>query len=506
MYSVFSNEKAFPELFHLVQTSGIFRDSKVFADAVSKHCPAEVNRDFLTKVSTPGFNLKLFLEQNFVVPLDIEIPIAQKRAVIPMREHLDAMWALLERVPDMAENHSSLTPLPCAYLVPGGRFREIYYWDSYFTMLGYSRDRGPTMLVNMLDNFAYLSREIGHIPNGNRSYFCSRSQPPVFSLMVELLATYQEPEEVYSTYVSQLEAEYGFWMKGVDEVTQEGEHIHRVIRVGDGYLNRYWDNQATPRPESYLEDLELARKSTRSSEELFRDIRAACESGWDFSTRWLDDGQDFENIQTTSVVPVDLNVLIYKLEKLLSVCYESAGRVTEASDMAAKAQCRCELIQELFFNDESGMFVDLNLSDLSHRPTLSLAGMYPLFTGIATEYQAEKVASLINERFLRPGGWVTSLNRSAQQWDAPNGWAPLQWVTFEGLRRYGFEGAAREGALNWVRNNKVVYGQTGALLEKYNVDEIGSLATGGEYKVQHGFGWTNGVLVELEGALAADVT
>ena len=487
-------------LFHAVQTKHIFADSKTFVDAVPKSDPNEIELAYLQGKDEPHFDLKQFVLDNYDVPDEASPEIKRVKAE-NLRAHLDAMWAELERAPDNPEGRSSLIPLPKPYLVPGGRFQEIYYWDSYFTMLGYVLDRGPEMLQNMVENFAHLSRTVGHIPNGNRTYFESRSQPPVLSLMLELLCEYRGVKQVLPKHLAALESEHAFWMRGVNHLTEDGDSTNRVVKVGDGYLNRYWDTMTTPRPESYAEDVALASACARSSEGLYRDIRAACESGWDFSTRWLDCSAQLEGIETTAVIPVDLNVLMYLLESTLAKAYTASGRLDAAESMRRQADQRRALILTHFYDEDRGFFVDLNLADLSPRPTLSLAGLYPLYAGIATPEQADRVQHRVHAEFLREGGWVTTLSSSGQQWDAPNGWAPLQWITYQALMNYGFHAQATTGAERWIDNNQRVYDETGCLFEKYNVETIGHLAGGGEYVVQHGFGWTNGVLVKLKQVL-----
>ena len=143
------------------------------------------------------------------------------------------------------------------------------------------------------------------------------------------------------------------------------------------------------------------------------------------------------------------------------------------------------------------MFMDLSLPDFEVTGTLSIAAAYPLFFGIATPEQAERVAACIHRDFLKAGGWVTSNYDTGQQWDSPNGWAPMQWITYCGLERYGFHEEARAGASRWVEDNIAVYQKHGRLLEKYNVESSGLAGTGGEYEVQDGFGWTNAVLLRL---------
>jgi alpha,alpha-trehalase len=150
------------------------------------------------------------------------------------------------------------------------------------------------------------------------------------------------------------------------------------------------------------------------------------------------------------------------------------------------------------------MFTDLLLPDLQHSPADSLAGVFPLFLDIAGDAQAGQTARRLSADYAQTGGWLTTLTPSAQQWDAPNGWAPLQWVCYRGLSNYGFHDDARTGAMRWLRNNLSVYAATGTLMEKYNVVEIGKPAGGGEYGVQDGFGWTNGVLLRLMDELGAE--
>ena len=123
--------------------------------------------------------------------------------------------------------------------------------------------------------------------------------------------------------------------------------------------------------------------------------------------------------------------------------------------------------------------------------------MYPLFAGVASPDQANRSIEYLSTHFLRPGGWVTTENKSGQQWDAPNGWAPLQWITFIGLKNYGAMDLANEAANRWLNLNEQVFNRTGRMMEKYNVEDLSLDAGGGEYPVQDGFGWTNGVYLAL---------
>ncbi|HEX4932287.1 MAG TPA: trehalase family glycosidase, partial [Gemmatimonadaceae bacterium] len=375
---------------------------------------------------------------------------------------------------------------------------ELYYWDSYFTMLGLAASGHIAMVEQMVENFASLVDRIGLIPNGNRTYYCTRSQPPFFVLMIELLASLKGGASVIDRYAPQLEREYAFWMAGADDVTGEQRAVCRVVGVDGVLLNRHWDDAAAPREESYVEDVELAASTPgRDPAQLYRDVRAACESGWDFSSRWFDETKSLGSIRTTEILPVDLNCLIHRMETVLAGVKERAGDAEAARRYGERAASRQRMIQSVFFDDASGFFQDVELGDLRPTEVRSLAGAYPLFFGLATDAQARRVAAQLEADFLRPGGWVTTLSRTGEQWDAPNGWAPLQWIVCEGLRRYGFDALAREGARRWVAANTQVYRASGAFMEKYDVEDPGRAASGGEYAVQDGFGWTNGVLLRL---------
>jgi len=496
-------DQVYGSLFEAVQLSGIFADSKTFVDAIPRKAPAEIVRSFEARRGEPAFDLERFLHEQFEFP-----PRGAEASRIggggSLRQHIEDLWQVLFRGPDRAADHSSLIPLPQAYVVPGGRFREIYYWDSYFTMLGLATSGRTALIRSMVDNFAYLIERIGFVPNGNRTYYCSRSQPPLFAAMLNLLARVEGRPEVIVDYVAALETEYRFWMAGANELENGAMACRRVVSAAGGVVNRYWDDLDLPRPESYAEDLGLARDSGAKGPQLFRDIRAACESGWDFSSRWLADQDDNGSIRTTQVIPVDLNAILFGVESTLASACGLAGRNADRRFYQARAEARRVAIQDLFFDSGTGMFVDLLLPDLEPSGCRSLAAAFPLFFGAATQAQAERTSRTLESEFLRPGGWTTTLTHSGQQWDAPNGWAPLHWVVFGGLNRYGFAEHAEEGARRWIANNQEVYEKTGRLLEKYNVEQIGAISGGGEYKVQHGFGWTNGVLLNLMDELGID--
>lgn len=495
-------------LYEAIQTSGIFPDSKFFPDCTLKLAPEEILAAYEQAKDQPGFDLKTFVTVHFEFPetSDSDFNSANK----PIREHLENLWNILLREPNLTftPNHSSLIALPHPYIVPGGRFREVYYWDSYFTMLGLQVSGCTEVIQNMVDNFAYQIETIGHIPNGNRTYYLSRSQPPFFALMVSLLAEIKG-EATLLKYRRALEKEYAFWMDGevalTDAKTAAQEEVpilttyRRVVILADGsILNRYWDDEPSPRPEAYLEDIHTAQQSGALPEATYRHLRAAAESGWDFSSRWLQDEKSLASIQTCNLIPVDLNCLLYFLEKTLIHTYRQLPDHTPVEVFKDRARLRKAAILSHCWEAGKGFFFDFNHVEQQKSSVLTLAAVYPLFFQLADAQQAAAVAKMLEEKFLCHGGLLTTLSHSGQQWDAPNGWAPLQWMAFKGLSNYGHHSLAEKIRENWLALCEKTYQETGKMMEKYNVETPDAPGGGGEYPNQDGFGWTNGVYLKLK--------
>ncbi|MBS1486307.1 MAG: alpha,alpha-trehalase TreF [Bacteroidetes bacterium] len=487
-------------------------DGKIFPDSLPKRSLNEICNEFLVKKNDHSFNLNQFISENFDLPspgLDNYRP----DRTVSIEAHISSLWDMLTRKPDKAIPGCSLIPLPYPYVVPGGRFREIYYWDSYFTMLGL-RESGRTDLIqHMVNNFAYLIDTIGYIPNGNRTYFLGRSQPPFFSLMIEMLQNLQEvlpssnEEEVEPLvrYLPQLEKEHQFWMRGIDELHEPNTALHRVVKLSDGsVLNRYWDENNTPRPEAFQEDVMLSRQSKQKPEVLFRHLRAAAESGWDFSSRWFKD-ETFASIHTTDIIPVDLNCLLYHLETTLANIYLRSGNQMKSRHFLMCANQRKAAIKKYCWSDDRHFFFDYDFVEQTPKKHYTLAAAFPLFFELASPEQALAVEQILKHDFLKPGGMTTTLQASGQQWDAPNGWAPLQWVSYQGLLNYGLEDTAHNLKHNWLSIIQKFYLQTSRLTEKYNVLHANE-AAGGEYPNQDGFGWTNGVYLAMKNSGNGDGT
>jgi alpha,alpha-trehalase len=491
-------DKIYGDLFRDVQMSRVFPDGKTFVDCIPKRNPKNIVADYNEQKGNGHFDLKQFVQENFELPRTPQLNyITQEKDVVT---HIKNLWSVLRRDPDTIVIGSSLLPLPNPYIVPGGRFREVYYWDSYFTMLGLQASGEGEMIENMVKNFAYMIDLYGHIPNGNRTYYLSRSQPPFFSLMVELLAELKG-DSVYTTFLPALEKEYQFWMEGAATLKQ-GEASRRVVKLNDTLvLNRYWDDYPFPRQESYREDVETAQKSGRDKVVMYTNLRAGAESGIDFSSRWFKDKKDLITIRVTDMIPVDLNSLLYRLETVLAKANLIAHDEKAANDYVKKAERRRLAIDKYCWNKSLKYYTDYNFKTRRSSDIVTPAGMYPfcVFTK-NPDYMsllARQAADQVKSKLLQPGGITASPFTTGQQWDAPNGWAPLEWMTIWGLDRCGQRELARDIAERWIKLNVDVFKRTGKMMEKYNVVDLNLEAGGGEYPSQDGFGWTNGVLLAL---------
>ncbi|HYX07099.1 MAG TPA: alpha,alpha-trehalase TreF [Bacteroidales bacterium] len=484
------------QLFYDVQNSEIseFRDSKTFCDCVPLF-PLEMIMQSYHKIPEPvdTTTLKNFVEQNFLIPRYTPTFTDSSNILT----HINMLWDTLTRQPDLIHS-GTLIPLPNPYIIPGGRFREVYYWDSYFIMIGLKEAGKTELMHHIIDNFSYLIRMMGFIPNGNRTYYLSRSQPPFYPLMVELLADALHDSTILLHYMPNIKEEYAFWMDGSKDLNDSVRAIRNVVRMDKGtVLNRYWDNLATPRPESYREDRHTAAgakdKFGRAEQETYRNLRAAAESGWDFSSRWFKDTASLLTIHTTDIVPVDLNALLYHMEMTLARAYAMKEMKDSSLYFNQKAKARQSALINYCWNNQNGFFMDYDFRAGQQTSVYSLAGVYPLFFRLADTLQAKKVAATIRNKFLKDGGVVTTTNFTGEQWDAPNGWAPLQWLTIQGLRNYGSDPLADSIKTRWLQLNRSVYYNTWKMVEKYNVVDTAKAGGGGEYPNQDGFGWTNGV-------------
>jgi len=492
----------FGDLYADVALERLFPDSKTFADATAKSPPPEILALYHAQKPNSPEGLKRFVVTHFDLPEEAATPEAPSEQV-PIRRHIDALWTLLTREEPIVPRYSSLLPLPRPYVVPGGRFRELYYWDSYFVMLGLAESGRQDLLEDMAKNFADLMDTYGHAPNGTRTYYLSRSQPPFFFEMVSLLSP-ADPAGAFARYLPELRAEYAYWMEGANALHAGQAHAHAVALEDGSILNRYWDDSDKPRDEAYRQDVMLAAATPRLPQELYRDIRAGAESGWDFSSRWFADARTLAAIDTTEIIPIDLNALMFGLENAIRAGCERAGDDHCAEDFAKRAEARRRAIDRYLWDPSRGVYLDYRWTRTEPIDHITAATLYPLFTRAASQAQAASVARAVEKELLKPGGIVATTLDTGQQWDWPNGWAPLQWIAVEGLSSYGEKTLAETIACRWMVNVSRVYRRTGKLVEKYDVVEPNRPGGGGEYPTQDGFGWTNGVMLKLTALYPAD--
>ena len=484
------------ELFEAVQSARIFTDSKTFPDCAPRMDPLDILIRYRKLQGKPGFDLRKFVVSHFWLPDNIDSDYVSDPSS-SLKDHIDNLWPVLTREPQDHIPWSSLLALPQAYIVPGGRFTETYYWDSYFTMLGLAESGRTDLMKCMADNFAWMIERYGHVPNGNRTYYLSRSQPPVFALMVELFE--EDGVRGARRYLEHLKLEYAFWMDGAGSLLPN-QAYRRVVRMPDGsLLNRYWDDRDTPRDESWFEDVETARRSGRPANEVYRDLRAGAESGWDYSSRWLRDCNRLASIRTTQFVPVDLNAFMYKLENTIANISSLNGDREVEAEFRVKASERRSAVTRYLWDDEQGCYRDYDWRR-EQMALFSAASVVPLYVGLATHEQADRLDTAIRTRLLTPGGILATEYDSGEQWDFPNGWAPLQWMAVQGFKLYGNDALGNEIARSWLNMVNAFYQQNHKLIEKYHIAcSTPREGGGGEYPLQDGFGWTNGVVRRLIG-------
>ncbi len=493
-----SPDEALGDLFAEVQEKKVYNDGKTFVDLIPRKRSQQIKKEYLLAKQDPNFDLREFVTRHFYefehTPATYHTD-ENKTA----HEHVTDLWKVLER--RNRKDRGSLIALPYKYVVPGGRFSEQFYWDSYFIMLGLAVDNRWDLIEDMMKNYAYMIRKFGLIPNASRTYLLSRSQPPFFSHMVKLLARHNGRRRTYLEYLPYMLAEYRFWLKGRKRVGGHADvrAFARVVQMPNGVvLNRYFDNKTTPRPESLREDVETAEQAgVHDSERLYLDLRAGAESGWDFSSRWFADPQEITSIHTTDIVPIDLNCLLYQHEMTIAETYRLMYQPLLARKFQKLAERRAAAINKYMWSEKDQFYMDYDFRVGKSTNCFSVAAVFPLYAKIATPKQAKAVAEKIEKEFLQSGGLVTTLTENGQQWDWPNGWAPLQWVAIQGLREYGHHELANKIKNAWVHSCMEVFKNEHKMIEKYDVTSDSRLGGGGEYELQDGFGWTNGVLIAL---------
>jgi alpha,alpha-trehalase len=384
--------------------------------------------------------------------------------VKPARDYITAYWPKLTRF--HPKDDESLVGLPNPYLVPAYEeghefdFNELYYWDSYFMVQGIMDAEHKKLVIGILENLLTMFERFSIIPNASRTYLMGRSQPPFLtSFIVEVYKAYKLDKKWLARAMKIAEAEYTMvWM---------GTTKPNARQVYKG-LSRYYDI-------NYLNDL------------------AEAESGWDLTTRFGRKALNF--------VPADLNSLLYKYEMDFAYAAKETGDERKARGWETTARIRKQAMDQLMWSEMRGMFFDYDYVKHHRGAVDSLAAYYPMWAGLATEHQAEKLVNSLR-KFEEKGGLTTTDRQHIgqlvpgslpAQWAYPNGWAPLHFIVIKGLQRYGYHNDARRIAMKWLKTNLDWYKKHEVFLEKYNVVQPGKPPVKGVYPSQTGFGWTNAV-------------
>ena len=435
--------------------------------------------------------------------------------------------------------------LPNSYVVPGGRFNEMYGWDSYFIIVGLVRDGRLDLARGMVENFFFEIENYGTVLNANRTYYLTRSQPPFLTSMISLV--YEAQKAAGHDDKAWLNRAYAIAAKDYEN------WVHDPHLAGSTGLSRYFDYGDGPAPESVQDETGVYRRvagyfvahpefsgsylvgkegsrtqkaagsayalqvcdvptnsdaktacdpagSVSLSADYYKGDRSMRESGFDISFRFGPYGA-----ATHHFAPICLNSLLYKTEKDLQEIAKQLGKHDEAQKWGERAEQRKKLINQYLWDQERGLFFDYNFETGIRSTYDYAASFYPLWAGLASPEQAKAVAGNL-KIFERPGGVAMSPYETGGQWDYPYGWAPLQLITVDGLRRYGFNADADRVSYEFLSTVAANFKREGTIREKYDVATRSSEAhvTAGYQINVVGFGWTNGVYLQLLHELSKD--
>ncbi|HWY55823.1 MAG TPA: trehalase family glycosidase [Terriglobales bacterium] len=425
--------------------------------------------------------------------------------------------------------------LPNSYVVPGGRFNEMYGWDSYFIILGLVRDHRIDLARGMVENFFFEIEHYGTVLNANRTYYLTRSQPPFLTSMI--MEVYNAEKTSGHNDKDWLARAYGFAARDYEM------WIHEPHLAESTGLSRYYDFGMGPAPESLQDESGLRRKVTgyfllrpdlsrtymamkgstpdavgpdynvqvcdvattmarpgcdaagtvQLGADYYKGDRSMRESAFDISFRFGPYGA-----ATHHFAPVCLNSLLYKTEKDLEEISRLLGKTVEPAQWKQRAEKRKQQIDKYLWDDQRGMFFDYDLRTGARSTYEYVTTFYPLWAGLASTQQAQAVARNV-KIFEQRGGLATSTTNTGMQWDYPYGWAPLQSLAVEGLRHYGYAADADRVSYEFLSTVAENFRREKTIREKYDVVTRSSEAhvSAGYQANVVGFGWTNGVFLEL---------
>jgi alpha,alpha-trehalase len=397
--------------------------------------------------------------------------------------------------------------LPKPYVVPGGRFNEMYGWDSYFIQLGLLRDDKIELARDMTDNFLYEVRHYGKVLNANRTYYLTRSQPPFLTQMVWNVYSKTHDRQWLEASMPAIENYHHFWTSA-GHFTETG--LARYYASGDGPAPEVLSGERAANGQTHYDlvrnyfhthdvtDYDVAEyydKATDSFTPLFyKGDRSMRESGFDPSNRFGPFNLDIIHYDA-----VCLNSLLYLMEMQIADIHDLLGK-KDGPEFREQARVRAERINREMWSPEEGLYFDYNFATKKVRKYPFLTTFYPLWAGIATKEQAAAVRNNL-KLFEQDGGLQTSTNVSGNQWDSPFGWAPLQMIAVEGLRRYGYKEDADRISMKFLSMVKRQFVVKGYIVEKYDVvnpgTDVSALIHFGYNTNEAGFGWTNAVYTRL---------
>lgn len=518
-------------LMHDIQLASIYPDSKTFVDKKLKYNESEILEKYEDLKRSIGsgdnlhFILSKFVDENFEDGDELEMwvppdftsnPSIINRIADPEYRQwalaLNEVWKTLARkIKEDVKIHPELYSLiwvPNGFCIPGGRFRELYYWDTYWIVNGLLLCDMKQTAKGIIENIISMVNRFGFMPNGNRVYYLNRSQPPLLILMV--FNYYQSTKDFnfIRTNIETMTTEFEFWMTNrMVKFEKDGKYYK---------MARYYAPSQGPRPESYREDYEIADKFENSQErdKFFTRIKSAAETGWDFSSRWfIKDGGShgsLQDINAPQIIPVDLNAFLHANALALSTWWFRLGNEQKSRRYREIANEFLKGLQEVLWREDIGTWFDWDFVNKKHREYFYLSNITPLWTGsykMSKKHVAAKTIEYLinnnvieNDYGIKYNGTPTSMQASKEQWDYPNAWPPLQAFLIQGLDRTNQDVAqtiALRLAQAWLSTNYKGFIAYQMMFEKYNSLQQGETGTGGEYTPQTGFGWSNGVVLEF---------
>nr|XP_022911637.1 trehalase-like [Onthophagus taurus] len=514
------------KLLTTIQNSRIFHDSKTFVDMKMRRTVFETvgafnllmtqyddspSREVLESYVRDYFEQESELEDWF--PLDFMpepkfLDTIRDPEMNNFAKHLVWLWPKLGRKlkqeVHLSPEQYSLIPLSNGIIIPGGRSREIYYWDTYWIINGLLISEMYETARGLIDNLIYTVKIYGFVPHGGRIYYAQRSQPPLLTCMAANYIRYTNDVDWLRSNILFLKRELKHW--------RSKRMIPIEVNLHTYNMAHYAIEGHGPRPESFHDDVEITShlETEKEKEEVYINIKSAVQSGWTFSSRWIYDEEgdskaSLSHTQTTLIIPVDLNAFIHKAFSDMSYLFGKLGNVERQVYWQEKADDIAFAIDKVLFDQKDLTWYDYNIKLRAHRKKFYASNFTPLWTGAYKKEDTAKVAKGTVDYITKmglldyKGGMPTSLEYSGQEWDFPNAWPPLQAILVQGLERTGQPEAqimAKQMATRWVHANLQGYNESGVMYEKYNCVEAGKYGTG-EYIPQVGFGWSNSVVLEF---------